>query len=109
LPGNSNWGSTRCANGRVENGVGYVKKNFLNGLALSDFQFVNPAARAWLDTVANVRVHGQTHPTPQALFAQEKLQPLHPLPYEAAGLDTVRVNSQFRIQVDGNQYSVPCQ
>jgi hypothetical protein len=109
LPGNSNWGSTRCANGRVENGVGYVKKNFLNGLALSDFQFVNPAARAWLDTVANVRVHGQTHQTPQALFAQEKLQPLHPLPYEAAGLDTVRVNSQFRIQVDGNQYSVPCQ
>ena len=95
--------------GRVENGVGYVKKNFLNGLELSDFQLVNPAARAWLDTVANVRVHGQTHQTPQELFAREKLKPLHPLPYEAARLDTVRVNSQFRIQVDGNQYSVPCQ
>jgi transposase len=95
--------------GRVENGVGYVKKNFLNGLDLSDFQRVNPAARYWLDTVANVRVHGQTHKTPQELFAQEKLRPLHPLPYEAAVLETVRVNSQFRFKVDSNRYSVPCQ
>ena len=95
--------------GRVENGVGYVKKNFLNGLQLSDFQIVNPAARAWLETVANVRVHGQTQKTPLELFAQEKLKPLHPLPYQAAVVDTVRVNSQFRIPVDGNRYSVPCQ
>jgi len=94
--------------GRVENGVGYVKKNFLNGLELSDFASVNPAARYWLDTVANVRVHGQTHKTPQELFAQENLRPLHPLPYQAAVVETVRVNSQFRIQVDGNRYSVPC-
>src|SRR6266581_2449875 len=95
--------------GRVENGVGYVKKNFLNGLELSDFQIVNPAARDWLDTVANVRVHGQTHKAPQELFAQERLRPLHPLAYEAAVVETVRVNSQFRIKADGNRYSVPCQ
>jgi transposase len=95
--------------GRVENGVGYVKKNFLHGLQLSDFQAVNPAARYWLDTVANVRIHGQTQKTPQELFAQEKLNPLHPLPYEAAVVSPVRVNSQFRIIVDANRYSVPCQ
>jgi transposase len=94
--------------GRVENGVGYVKKNFLHGLELSDFASVNPAARYWLDTVANVRIHGQTHQRPQELFAQEKLKPLHPVPYQAAVLETVRVNSQFRIKVDGNRYSVPC-
>lgn len=95
--------------GRVENGVGYVKKNFLHGLELTDFALVNPAARHWLDTVANVRLHGQTRQTPQALFAQEKLLPLHPVPYEAALVETVRVNGQFRIQTDGNRYSVPCQ
>lgn len=95
--------------GRVENGVAYIKKNFLNGLELSDFKAINPAARYWLDQVANVRIHGQTQKAPQELFAQEKLQPLHPLPYEAAVLDTVRVNCQFRIKVDGNAYSVPCQ
>ena len=95
--------------GRVENGVGYVKKNFLHGLELSDFKIVNPAARYWLDTVANVRVHGQTQKIPEDLFAQEKLKALHPLAYESAIVETARVNSQFRIKVDGNAYSVPCQ
>src|SRR5437773_51310 len=95
--------------GRVANGVAYVKKNFLSGLVLSDFQIVNPAAHYWLDTVANVRVHGQTPKTPQELFAQEKLRPLNPLPYEAAVIESVRVSSQFRIKVEGNRYSVPCQ
>lgn len=59
--------------------------------------------------MANVRVHGQTQKTPQELFLQEKLKPLHPLPYEAAVLDTVRVNGQLRLKNDGNRYSVPCQ
>ena len=31
--------------GRVESGVGYVKKNFLNALEFTDFSCVNPAAR----------------------------------------------------------------
>jgi transposase len=95
--------------GRVENGVAYVKKNFLNGLELSDFQIINPAARYWLDTVANLRVHRQSQKTPQELFAQEKLRPLHPLPYETAAVESIRINSQFRFKVDGNRYSVPCQ
>jgi hypothetical protein len=95
--------------GRVENGVAYVKKNFLNGLELSDFKIVNPAARSWLESVANVRIHGQTQKTPQALFLHEKLKPLHPLAYETAVPESIRVNSQFRISVDGNRYSVPCQ
>jgi len=94
--------------GRVESAVGYVKKNFLNGLELSDFTHINPAARYWLDQVANVRVHGQTRKTPQELFLEETLHPLHPRAYDAATLDTIRVNSQFRIKVDGNHYSVPC-
>jgi len=94
--------------GRVENGVGYVKKNFLHGLDLSDYKIINPAARSWLDAVANLRVHGQTQKVPQELFALEKLKPLHPLAYESALIDTIRVNSQFRIKVDGNAYSVPC-
>lgn len=95
--------------GRVENGVGYVKKNFLHGLELSDYKIINPAARHWLDTVANLRVHGQTRKVPQELFSQEKLKPLHPAAYEAAVIDPIRVDSQFRIKVDGNAYSVPCQ
>jgi transposase len=54
--------------GRVENGVGYVKKNFLNGLDIPSFEAVNPAGRQWLDTVANVRIHGETRNKPVERF-----------------------------------------
>src|SRR2546422_410828 len=50
--------------GRVENGVGYVKKNFLAGLDIADFSMLAPAATHWLDTVANVRLHGETRKPP---------------------------------------------
>src|ERR1700674_3301718 len=72
--------------GRVENGVGYVKSNFLNGLELLDFSAVNPAARHWLDTIANVRIHRETHQRPLDLFQEEQatLRPLNPMPYDIA-------------------------
>jgi len=97
--------------GRVENAVGYVKKNFLAGLELSDFRLVNPAARQWLDGVANVRIHGSTHRQPAELFAAEKLQlkPLPPRPYDIGVIRPARANSQFRVTVDTNTYSVPAE
>lgn len=97
------------AKGRVENGVGYVKKSLLNGLDITGLAAVNLAARRWLDTVANVRVHGETRQTPQSMFQTEKpaLRPLNAAPYEVGVIEPVRINSQFRAQVDGNRYSVP--
>src|SRR4030095_329285 len=50
--------------GRVENGVGYVKKNFLNGLDIPSFAALNPAAAQWRDTVANLRITRDTTHTP---------------------------------------------
>ncbi|MBM3272820.1 hypothetical protein FJY94_06175 [Candidatus Kaiserbacteria bacterium] len=93
----------------MENGVGYVKKNLLNGLELSDFNAINPAARIWLDTIANVRIHGETHQRPCDLFEQERvhLKPLTLLPYDSARSFTMRASSQFRIALDANKYSVP--
>jgi transposase len=97
--------------GRVENGVGYVKKNFLNGLELTDFSAINPAARLWLDTIANVRIHGETHQRPVDLFKQEQahLRPLNPLPYDTGRIATVRASKQFRVTLDTNCYSVPAE
>jgi transposase len=97
--------------GRVENGVGYVKKNFLNGLELLDFSAVNPAARIWMDTVANVRVHGETHRPPVELFREEQphLKPLNVQPYDLGTISTVRASSQFRVTLDTNHYSVPAE
>jgi len=95
--------------GRVEAGVAYVQKNFLAGLELSDLASLNTAARLWLDTVANVRVHGETHRIPQEMFAEErsKLRPLPAHPYDAAVVSTVRVSNRCRVTVDTNRYSVP--
>ncbi|MBO0836645.1 MAG: IS21 family transposase [Actinobacteria bacterium] len=98
-----------CGNekGRVESGVGYVKKNFLRGLELSEFSAVQAAAQVWLDTIANVRIHGETHRRPVDMFAEERLQQLNPNAYDVARPTTVRASSQFRITLDTNRYSVP--
>lgn len=95
--------------GRVENGVGYVKKNFLNGLELGDFSAVNSAAQLWLDSVANVRVHSETRQRPLDLFELEKaqLRPLNQAVYDVGRVKQVRVSKQFRVAFDANHYSVP--
>ena len=56
----------------MESGVGYVKKNFLNGIELTDFSTIQAAAQVWLDTIANLRIHGETQQRPIDLFAQER-------------------------------------
>jgi transposase len=95
--------------GRVENGVGYVKKNFLAGLEIPDFSALNPAARQWLDTIANVRLHGETKDTPTTLWHTERprLSPLPLHPFDIATVSQVRASRQFRITLETNRYSVP--
>jgi transposase len=95
--------------GRVENGVRYVKSSFLHGQALDQFAPINPAAREWLDTVANVRLHGQTHQRPVDLFQVERpaLQPLPVARYDVGVNRPVSASPQFRVVLDTNRYSVP--
>jgi transposase len=95
--------------GMVENAVGYVKHNFLVGRPITEFASLNPAVAVWRDETANVRIHGRTRTRPVDMFVAEKsmLQPLPPHPYDCAIVEMVVVNSQFRVRVDGNRYSVP--
>jgi transposase len=95
--------------GRVENAVGYVKKNFLGGLDIPDFRCVNPAARQWLEQVANVRVHGATKKKPVEMFKTEKLAMgrLPEMPYDVSVVQQVRATNRFRAVLDTNRYSVP--
>jgi len=97
--------------GRVENAVGYVKKNFLNGLDAGDFKLINPAAKLWLDTVANVRIHGVTKKKPLDMFAEERaaLSSLPASPYDTGTIRQVRASKQFRVILDTNRYSVPAE
>lgn len=95
--------------GRVERGVGYVKANLLNGLELADLASLNASARLWLDTVANVRIHGATRRKPIEMYAEEQgtLQRLDGRPYDIARVLDVRASRQFRVVLETNTYSVP--
>ena len=85
--------------GRVGNGVGYVKKNFRSGWQIPASEAVNPAARPWRDTVANVRIHGETHVKPLERFAQQKprLQALPLRPYDCGVIRPTSANSCCRV------------
>jgi transposase len=97
--------------GRVESGVGYVKKNFLSGLEISDFSVLNPAARVWLDTVANVRIHGETRERPVDRFEAERaaLRAVPPVDVDIGSVHTVRASNRFRVTHETNRYSVPAE
>jgi transposase len=96
--------------GRVENAVGYVKKNFLAGLELpSSLAALSTAARDWMDQIANLRIHGEAKKRPIDLFAEEKphLKPLPLLPADTSVVRTVRATNRCRVVLDTNRYSVP--
>jgi transposase len=97
--------------GRVENGVGYVKKNFLAGLDMpNSLGAINTAARHWLATIANVRDHKETRKQPAELFAaleKPALRPLPPVPADTSVTRVVRVTNRCRVVLDTNRYSVP--
>ena len=95
--------------GRVENGVGYVKGNFLSGLQIPSLAAIHPAAAQWLRTVANIRIHGETRRKPLEMFEEEKarLKSLPALAYDAAALKAVTATSRCRVVFETNRYSIP--
>jgi transposase len=85
------------------------EKNFLAGQEFINFSAVQPAAQLWVDTVADVRVHGATNRRPVDMFEEERahLKRLNPVGFDLARVRTVSVNKQFRVALDSNTYSVP--
>jgi transposase len=97
--------------GRVENGVGYVKKNFLSGRDFKDFYHIAPAASRWLEFTANQRIHRVTGEKPHTLWEKERPY-LQELPVNAPGTAMrlrLRATSTFRLCIEANRYSVPAQ
>lgn len=97
--------------GRVENAVGYVKKNFLNGLELTQFDALNPAVKSWMNDIANVRIHGETRKKPVDCLAEDLavMRPVNPNTYDIARIESVRSTKLFRVSLDSNRYSVPAE
>jgi len=98
--------------GKVESGVGYLRKNFLCGREAADLTDLRHQMRLWLAEVANVRVHGTTHRVVREAWEEEKptLQPLvnrraYPLVVECVR----RVTRDAFVCWESNRYSVPWQ
>jgi hypothetical protein len=62
-----------------------------------------------MDTIANVRLPGETRKPPTQLWQDEKpyLQPRPTQPFEIATVSQVRASRPFRITLDTNRYAVP--
>jgi transposase len=98
--------------GKVENGVKYVKRNFLAGQQFVDVASANQRLKAWVMETAGVREHGTTHQAPLKLFQEVERATLQALPEAAFELLEVRVakvHSDCHIVVEGSFYSVPYQ
>jgi transposase len=96
--------------GKVESGVKYLKRNFLAGRSFVDLLDVGEQWREWNATVADVRVHGTTHQSPLARFADEQLQLLPRAARPGFKLEARFpriVADDFLVSLDTNRYSVP--
>lgn len=68
----------------------------------------NTVGRRWLDTVANVRIHGTTGERPIDRLPREGLIPLQSVrPYDLTWTEARRVSRDGRVSWEGNLYSVP--
>jgi transposase len=94
--------------GKVESGIRYVRGNFWLGLQYSDLVDLNGQALAWLNSIANVRIHGTTGEVPFKRLPNERLTPIHNKPDYDTSLVASRLCSRdCLISYEGNLYSVP--
>jgi hypothetical protein len=98
--------------GKVENGIGYLRKNFLCGREASSLDALRQQMQVWNQTVALPRVHGTTHRVVLDAWEEEK-PALHPLQNRRAYPLVVeclrRVSRDGFVSWQSNRYSVPWQ
>lgn len=99
--------------GKVESGVKYVKNDGLYGEVFTDWNHAGEHLRHWLETVANVRVHGTTGQRPRARFEETERAVLQPY-FTPALLATPpapgvlrKVDKTGLLSFEGNRYSAP--
>ena len=97
--------------GKVERGVGYVKKNAVAGRSFASWAAMEAHPDAWTREVADRRVHGTTGEAPIERFVRAEAQALKPVDgipsFQALREITRIVQADCAIEVDGNAYSVP--
>jgi len=95
--------------GKVENVIGYVKKNFLYNRRYLDLETLNAQSLAWLTRTGNSNIHNLTKKRPCQEFNIEKY---HLSPHIAMKLSDIKtgtysVRKTNQINYKGNFYSLP--
>jgi len=96
--------------GKVERMVDYVKDNFLLAREFAGMEDLNSAGLAWLDGVANVRVHATTGHRPVDLLKSEveHLTPIDSVrPYTFIERYPRKVAKESMVSFKSSRYSVP--
>ena len=96
--------------GRVEDGVKYVKYNFLHNREYKNFRDICDQLDQWRDQTANLREHRATRKIPHLVFEheeQQQLQPANLADYDTDEIFSEKVKPDFHIIYETNQYSVP--
>jgi len=95
--------------GKVERGVGYIKLSFLTGRCFTDLTDLNHQLDRWIDTEANVRVHGTTKERPIDRYREElpHLGASTAVPsWDTRPVEIRRVPADCHISYEGVLYSV---
>ena len=92
--------------GKVENSVGYLRRNFWPLRSFSSIYDVNFQVRQWIDQIANKRVHRETRQTPDERFTPQTLHPLPPLIADYRDSAAALIHKDIRLHFDGNRYCV---
>jgi transposase len=95
--------------GKVERPFSYIRQDFFLGRSFRNLDDLNAQLIDWLDTVANIRVHGTTQRVIAEAFAAEQLE-LQTLPehrFDAVLKLERRVSHDGFVAIGGNFYSVP--
>lgn len=96
--------------GKVENVVGYVKKNFLRGRHFRSISVLNQESGLWLSRTGNAKIHGSTFKSPVKEWEVEKRH-LEKVKEQAVkpsnDLITYNVRKDNTVAYRGNFYTLP--
>ena len=96
--------------GKVENVVGFVKKNFAHNRVFHNLDKINEQALRWLDRTGNGKKHNTIKKIPAEVFQEEKkhLQPdIEKIIFNSTPSITITVRKDNTVVHLGNRYSVP--
>src|SRR5665811_1043282 len=95
--------------GRVENVIGYIKKNFLPNRKYIHVGILNEQALQWLERTGNHNVHNVTKLRPFDELVRERpyLEPYVPLEGLVGTFKKYTVRKTNEINYKGNYYSLP--